>query len=104
MRNIIPGGLLLFVLFPGVSFGQPVPPIKEENKKAVEMKVVPPVLKADLPPDPMADDQKLLRNLGLAVDGPSLLDYFKKRTFPEADAKEMILLIKQLGDEEFVVR
>jgi HEAT repeats len=101
MRHIIPGGLLSLILFPGFTLGQPVPPPVMEKK--TETKTAPQT-KADGPSDPVADDQKLLRGLGLGIDGPALLDYFKKRTFPEADAKEMAALIKQLGDEEFVVR
>ena len=54
--------------------------------------------------DTSVDDQKALKALGLGVDGPALLDYFRKRTFKEANPKEMELLIKQLGDNEFSIR
>src|SRR5205807_2443462 len=46
----------------------------------------------------------MLRDLGLGTDGPALLDYFKKRTFPEANPRETAILIAQLGDEDFDVR
>jgi hypothetical protein len=46
----------------------------------------------------------MLRDLGLRVDCPALLDYFKKRTYPEANPKEMAILIHRLGDEDFEVR
>jgi hypothetical protein len=46
----------------------------------------------------------MLRDLGLGTDGAALLDYFKKRTFPEANPKETAILIAQLGDEDFEVR
>jgi len=54
--------------------------------------------------DTSADDQKTLKAVGLGVDGPALLDYFRKRTFKEANPKEMETLIKQLGDNDFAVR
>lgn len=54
--------------------------------------------------DTTADDQKTLKAVGLAVDGPALLDYFRKRTFKEANPKEMERLIQQLGDSDFVMR
>lgn len=55
-------------------------------------------------PDTTPEDQKLLREMGLGTDGPALLEYFKKRTFKEADPKKVETLIKQLGHEEFAVR
>jgi hypothetical protein len=54
--------------------------------------------------DTTADDQKTLKGVGLAVDGPSMLDYFRKRTFKEANPKEMERLIQQLGDADFATR
>ena len=54
--------------------------------------------------DTSADDQKTLKAVGLGVDGPALLDYFRKRTFKEANPKEMETLIKQLGDSDFATR
>jgi len=54
--------------------------------------------------DAMAQDRKSLQEVGLSVDGPALLDYFKKRTYPEADPKEMADLIQKLGDEDFETR
>ena len=54
--------------------------------------------------DTSADDQKTLKAVGLGVDGSALLDYFRKRTFKEANPKEMETLIKQLGDSDFTVR
>src|ERR1700674_3390075 len=92
MRRILIGGILLLMLVPGVSF----PVQQEEPRKEA--------LKADVPPDTTADDQKMLRALGMGIDGPALLDYFKKRTYPEANPKEMVVLIQQLGDEDFDIR
>ncbi len=59
---------------------------------------------AEKEPDTTADDQKTLRDVGLSADGPALLDYFKKRTFPEADPKRVAALIQNLGDEDFEAR
>src|SRR5271165_6347566 len=54
--------------------------------------------------DAVSQDRKMLQDVGLGVDGPALLDYFKKRTYPEADAKEMESLIQRLGDDDFETR
>src|SRR5438093_13514455 len=59
---------------------------------------------AEKPRDTTAEDQKILRDVGLSVAGADLLDYFKKRTFPEADPKKVQSLIKSLADEDFHVR
>jgi hypothetical protein len=98
MRYVLIGGVLLLVLVPGLSYSQKEDVKKEEPKNPM------PAPKADLPPDTSADDQKILRDLGLGIDGPALLDYFKKRTYPEANPKEMALLVEQLGDEDFEIR
>lgn len=55
-------------------------------------------------PDPTIHDEKMLRGLGLRVDGPGLLDYFRKRTFQEANPDQIRLLIADLGDDDFTVR
>jgi HEAT repeat protein len=55
-------------------------------------------------PDTTAEDQKVLRDLGIGVDAPALLDYFRKRTLPTADPKQIAALIRQLGDDDFDVR
>src|SRR6266568_4732097 len=60
-------------------------------------------LPGELSGDTTKEDQKTLRDVGLAVDGPALLDYFRKRTFKEANPKEMEALIYQLGDLDFAV-
>ena len=61
-------------------------------------------LPSELAGDTSKEDQKTLRDVGLAVDGPALLDYFRKRTFKEANPKEMAALIQQLGDLDFATR
>src|SRR5262245_65070610 len=55
-------------------------------------------------PDTTADDLKTLKDIGLATDGPALLEYFRKRTYKEADPKRLETLIRDLGDEDFPVR
>jgi len=59
---------------------------------------------AEKEPDSLADDQKALRDVGVKTDGPSLLEYFRKRTFAEADPVKVKNLIRNLGDEDFQVR
>lgn len=46
-------------------------------------------------------DAKLLQSIGLKTDGPSLLEYFKQRTFKEANPGEVAKLITMLGDDSF---
>jgi hypothetical protein len=58
----------------------------------------------DLATDTTAFDRALLSNLGLGSDGPALLDYFRKRTYPETNPKETARLIDQLGNEDFEIR
>ncbi len=48
--------------------------------------------------------QKTLKDVGLPTDAKSLLDYLRKQTFPEADPKQMQVLIRELGDDDFKVR
>lgn len=88
MRRTLVAGVFLLMLWPALTW----PAQNAETPKA------------EVSPDTTADDQKLLKDVGLSVDGPALLDYFKKRTYPEADPQEMVRLIRALGDEEFPVR
>src|SRR5438105_3779625 len=54
--------------------------------------------------DESALGEKILRAAKLSVEGPALLKYFRDRTYKEADAKRLALLVRQLGDKEFKVR
>jgi hypothetical protein len=50
------------------------------------------------------DDEKLLKGAKLAVEGPALLDYFRKRTVTPQKRAEIDQLIRKLGDDSFQVR
>jgi hypothetical protein len=91
-------GTAFLVLLPSSLFAQARAPQKEDKGAVKEMPVKEPEF------DSTPDDQKLLRDMGLGLDGPALLEYFKKRTFKEADPKRVDSLIKNLGAEEFDVR
>ena len=61
------------------------------------------------PPAPPAapaasEDELLLQAAKIAVDGPGLLDYFRKHTTPPAQQERIEGLIRQLGDDAFKVR
>lgn len=52
----------------------------------------------------VADDQQIVRNAGLNVDGPSLLAFLNSRSLDESDVRQIELLVRQLGDDDFDVR
>src|SRR5262249_46855062 len=54
-------------------------------------------------PDLSAPDEQALKNAGLAVTGPALLEFLKHQT-PGADRDRIKALIRQLGDDSFEVR
>jgi hypothetical protein len=54
--------------------------------------------------DTTAADESTLRSVGVGIDGPSLLKYFRDRTFAEANPQRMAILIGQLGNESFATR
>jgi hypothetical protein len=60
-----------------------------------------PVRAAD---DTNAGDQKLVKEAGVGVHAPALLDFFRQRTLTDADRKRFADLIKQLGDDQFEKR
>src|SRR5579859_1744971 len=53
---------------------------------------------------PKGEDEKLLRAAGIAVDGPSLLAYFRKRSLTVEQRGRIRELIPRLGDDAFAVR
>src|SRR5262245_13646998 len=52
----------------------------------------------------LEEDEQLLRGAEVPVDGPELLDFFRKRTLTEDDRKQVQAMIRQLGDDSFQVR
>src|SRR5690349_9331852 len=74
-------------------------------KVQVVAQPAPPQLEPPQPPakplDPVAEDEKTLRDVGVGTDGPAALDYFRKRTLKEVNPKQIESLVAQLGDEQF---
>jgi hypothetical protein len=52
----------------------------------------------------VAADEETLRKVNQAVDGAALLDYFRKRTFPETRPEQVAVLVRRLGSDSFVTR
>jgi hypothetical protein len=63
-----------------------------------------PLLSGQAGPEPAREDERLLREGGLATDGPGLLKFFRDRTLSASDRERIALLIAQLNDRTFVVR
>jgi HEAT repeat protein len=55
-------------------------------------------------PDPVREDEQALKAVNLGVDGPALLDFFRKRTPVEANRTKIQALIAELGDDSYLVR
>ncbi len=55
-------------------------------------------------PNPVAADEQLLKAAGLGTDGPSLLDFFRKRTLTDGERDKIQIWVRQLGDNSFKVR
>lgn len=91
---------IAFLLLPLLGSAQDT---KEPEKKEPEKKAKGPGIQDDRP-DTTEDDRKLLREVGQGTDGPALLEYFRKRTFTEANPKEVNVYISELADEDFDVR
>jgi hypothetical protein len=54
--------------------------------------------------DAVAQDEKSLKEAKIASDGPSLLEFFRKRTISSNDLERIKKLITELGDDSFEVR
>src|SRR5436309_1833473 len=93
---------LLMVVALGGAWGQDTkePGVKEPDKKAEPPKFG---IREERP-DTTEEDQKTLREFGQKTDGPSLLEYFRKRTYKEADPKAVSVYIRDLADEDFDTR
>jgi hypothetical protein len=55
-------------------------------------------------PDPAREDEQTLKAANLGVDGPALLDFFRKRTPVDADRNKIQALIAELGDDSYLIR
>src|ERR1700747_2855872 len=52
-----------------------------------------------------ADDQAFLENVGVATDGPGLLEFFRIRSLPEAERRTLLeKLVRQLGSKTYKER
>src|SRR6266849_1703512 len=51
----------------------------------------------------IGDEQKL-KTIGLATDGPALLDFFRNQTLTSTTQEKITALVQQLGDKTFKVR
>src|SRR5262249_27010709 len=52
-----------------------------------------------------ADDQAFLENVGVATDGPGLLEFFRIRSLPLADRRALLeKLVRQLGSRRYEER
>ncbi len=49
-------------------------------------------------------EEGILRDAGIAVEGPALLEFLRKRTLDEAGLTKIHRLVKQLGDRSFAMR
>jgi hypothetical protein len=56
------------------------------------------------PSDAVRADEQALKDAGVGVDGPALLDYFRKRTLAEGDRTKIAELIRLLGDDSYQIR
>ena len=87
--------------FATLSHAQKADPTKKEDNGKADPKEEP---VKEVEYDSTEDDHRALKEVGLKADGAILLDYFRKRTFKEADPKKVNEYIAQLGDEDFPVR
>jgi hypothetical protein len=55
-------------------------------------------------PAASAEDEQLLRESKVGIDGPSLVAFFRQRTSGSADQERIKQLVTQLGDDSFQVR
>ena len=54
--------------------------------------------------DDFAEDEKLLKDAQISTDGPSLLEFVRKRILTATEIKSLDPLVRRLGDEEFTKR
>src|SRR6516225_2219004 len=51
-----------------------------------------------------AGDERVLKQAGIATDGPGLIDFFRQRTADVSDAERIKALVRQLGADKFKAR
>jgi HEAT repeat protein len=56
------------------------------------------------PDDPSLADELTLKGVGLATDGPALLEFFRKRSQGQPDAKRLKSLVDRLGESRLELR
>src|SRR5262245_41421113 len=56
------------------------------------------------PQDSSSFDAQILKGADLPVDGPALLDYFRKKTLGPVDRAKIKDLVQRLGDNSYQVR
>ncbi len=54
--------------------------------------------------DALSEDERVLKQAGIAADGPGLVTFFRQRTADVSDEAHIKALIRQLGDDKFKVR
>jgi hypothetical protein len=102
MRPTVPW-LAVFCLLPSLAAlaGQAVPPGGLPVNPAP---AAPPAPAGPAPAAPEQDDETLLKAAKVGVDGPGLLEYFRRHTTAAAQRERIGGLIRQLGDDSFKVR
>jgi hypothetical protein len=90
MRFTLP--LLFVVALFALQANLPAQDVKPSEKK-----------EAEAPPD-TSGDERILREAKVPVDPAALLEYFRKRTYPEVNPEKLTQLVVQLGDKAFKVR
>jgi hypothetical protein len=61
-------------------------------------------IRAPAAPKVVATDEQILLAARVGTDGPALIDFIRKHTLPEGDAGKVRILIRQLGDNDFLTR
>ncbi len=78
------------------------PPKDDVPKDPSKAKEDPP--KEKPPEDPIKAAEKTLRDAGIKTDPKSLMEFFRARTLSDEDRKNLLTVIRRLGDDDFDVR
>src|SRR5262249_39316184 len=52
----------------------------------------------------LKEDERVLKEAGIAPDGAGLLDFFRRQTLSEAEHKKLQAAVRLLGNEVYAVR